>query len=132
MRRLRIKALAHAIPEFIEIKIDDLVIGTSIKVEDVDVENIEFIDSPNVVIVRVKAPRELKDIEPEVLDEELEEGEEGAEGIEGEEGAEGAEGVDGKPKEGDGRDGQPKAEGGGNKGGDQKGGDQKGGSGDSN
>ncbi len=128
MRRLRVKALADDIPEFLEVKIDDLVIGTSIKVEDIEVENLEFMDSPNVVIVRVKAPRELKDLEPEVLEEELEEGEEGAEGEEGEEGAEGAEGSesgDGKPKE-EGGDGKPKGEGG-----DQKGGGQKGGGGDS-
>jgi len=109
MRRLKVRALPADIPEFIEIPIDDILIGGSTKVSDVEIEGLEFLDSDNVVIVRVKAPRELIEIEPEI-DEELEEGEEGEEGVEGEEGAEGTEGgegTDGAAK----REGAPKEEG---------------------
>ena len=103
LRKLKARGIPRNIPEFIEIAVDDLQTGSSIKVGDVVLEDLELLDSSNVVIVRVKAPRALKDLESSV-ETELEEGvegEEGAEGAEGTEGAEGAEAKEGdKPAEG--------------------------------
>ena len=88
MRRLKIRALPDKLPDHLDVVIDNLMIGGAIKVEDIDIEGLEFLDAPNAVIVRVKQPRQLIEIEPPV--EELEEGEEGEEGVEegAEEGAE--------------------------------------------
>ena len=108
MRKLKIRAIPKRIPDFIEIKIDDLQIGGSIKVGELSLEDLEFLDAENVVIVRVKAPRSLKALEAEIEalageGEETAEGtEEGAEGgaEEGGEGEEAKEGGEGEAKEG--------------------------------
>ena len=80
MRHLIVKGIPSDLPEAIEVNIDDLDIGKSIKVK--DLEGFEFLDPENSVIVRVKAARKMEDLIPQ-LDEEGEEGEEGAEGAEG-------------------------------------------------
>ena len=86
LRRLKINALPRKMPDQIDVVISKLLLGGAIKVEDIGFEDLEFLDAPNAVIVRVKQPRQLIEIEPPV--EELEEGEEGEEGVkEGEEGA---------------------------------------------
>ena len=72
------------IPEEIEVDITKVRIGQGIKVEDVDLENVEFLDHPKAVIMAVKTSRVA--IEDEIDDEE--EGEEGEEGEATEEGAE--------------------------------------------
>lgn len=83
MHKVRIKGLVDSLPEIIEVDIADLVIGGSIKVGDIELENLSLLDPPNSVIVRVKTSRTVVEDEE---DEEDEEGEEGAEGTEGEEG----------------------------------------------
>jgi len=93
MRRLKIRALPGKLPDHLDVVIDKLMIGGAIKVEDIEIEGMEFLDAPNAVLVRVKQPRELIEIEPPV--EELEEGEEGEEGVE-----EGAEEGEEKKEEG--------------------------------
>ena len=93
MRRIKIRALPGKLPDHVDVVINNLLIGGAIKVEDIGFEDLEFLDAPNTVIVRVKQPRELIEIEPPV--EELEEGEEGEEGVE-----EGAEEGEEKKEEG--------------------------------
>ena len=80
MHKIRLKGLVDNIPDNVEVAITDLVIGGSIKVRDIEVENLTSLDPSNSVIVRVKMARTV------VEDEEDEEGEEGEEGAEGEEG----------------------------------------------
>ena len=72
------------LPEKVEVDITDLVIGSSIKVRDIELDNLSLLDPPNSVIVRVKTSRTVVEDEE---DEEEEEGEEGAEGEEGEKAA---------------------------------------------
>lgn len=96
MRRLKIRALPGKLPDHLDVFIEKLMIGSSIKVEDIEVEGLEFLDASNAAIVRVKQPRELIEIEPLV--------EEGIEGEEGEEGEEGGEEGEEK-KEGDAKEG---------------------------
>ena len=79
MHKIRLKGFAENLPENVEVDISELVIGSSIKIRDVEFNNLTTLDPPNSVIVRVKTSRTA------VEDEEGEEGEEG-EGEEGEEG----------------------------------------------
>ncbi|MFH1320916.1 MAG: 50S ribosomal protein L25/general stress protein Ctc [Bacteroidota bacterium] len=87
-RRLKVKALFAKIPDHIEVNIENIKIGNSAKVADLEFEDVAFLDPPNSVILVVKAPRELIEVTPivkEVGKEALEEGAEG-EKKEGEEG----------------------------------------------
>lgn len=74
LRKLIVKALPKDVPSEIEVDITKLRIGFGIKVEEVQVDNVEFMDHPKAVIVAVKTSRLA------VADEELEEDEEGEEG----------------------------------------------------
>lgn len=59
VRKLKVKALPANLPDSIEIKIDDLDIGKSIRVIDIPVSNIELLDTPNMVVVTIKATRNM-------------------------------------------------------------------------
>lgn len=74
LRKLILKALPAHLPETVEIDITNVRIGQSIKVKDVDLENVEFLDNENAVIIAVKTSRVAVEV-----DEELEEDEEGEE-----------------------------------------------------
>jgi len=78
MHKIRLKGLVENMPEQVEVDITELTIGGSIKVRDLDVENITFTDPENSVIVRVKMSRNVTEDE-EDEEEGEEEGEEGAE-----------------------------------------------------
>jgi large subunit ribosomal protein L25 len=57
MRKLKINALPKDLPDAIEIKIDKLDIGDSIKVMDVKQDNVTFLDPQSSVIVGVRTAR---------------------------------------------------------------------------
>lgn len=84
IRRLKVKALVKDLPDDFEINIEDLELGMSIKVRDLDFKNIELLDPPGSVVCAVKLTRVSKGMELEEA--EVEEDTEGVEG-EGEEGA---------------------------------------------
>jgi large subunit ribosomal protein L25 len=83
MRKVIVKGLVADMPEFIMVDMSGLNIGQGIKVQDLKLDNIEFLDNPHAMVVMVKTARAVVDLEEE---EEEEEGAEGAEGAE--EGAE--------------------------------------------
>jgi large subunit ribosomal protein L25 len=57
-KKLRVKALPMLLPDFIEINIDNLEIGKSIKVGDLArIENLTLLDSPNNPVVSVVTTR---------------------------------------------------------------------------
>jgi len=56
-KKLRVKALPSQFPDFIEINIDHLEIGKSIKVGDLKPEVIQLLDSPNNPVVSVNMTR---------------------------------------------------------------------------
>ncbi|MDP3927579.1 MAG: 50S ribosomal protein L25/general stress protein Ctc [Bacteroidota bacterium] len=57
-KKLRVKALPMLLPDFIEINIDNLEIGKSIKVGDLaSIENLTLLDSPNNPVVSVITTR---------------------------------------------------------------------------
>jgi large subunit ribosomal protein L25 len=59
VRKLKVRALPANLPDSIEIKIDDLDIGKSIRVAEIPAGNIELLDTPNMVVVTVKATRNM-------------------------------------------------------------------------
>jgi large subunit ribosomal protein L25 len=89
LRKLIVKALPNDIPAEIEVDITKVRIGQGIKVEEIPLENGEFMNHPKAVVVAVKTSRLA-------VDEGLEGEEEGAEGEEGE----GEEGAEAETKEG--------------------------------
>ena len=81
-RKVIIKALPKHMPDEINLDITGLGIGDSIRLADIEYENLEMLDDPNSVLVLVKSPRGGSAFAtPEELaaEEEGEEGEEGAE-----------------------------------------------------
>ena len=81
MRRMLVEALSVDLPETIEIDITNLKIGESIRVLDMELENVNFLNNSNDVIVAVKTARTA-------IVEEEEETEEASEEAAKEEGAE--------------------------------------------
>lgn len=97
-RKLWVKALPPNMPAHIDVPIDTLDLGKSVKVGDLVSDNFEFITSDRVTIASVQIPRALViEVEDEEEGEELEEGEV----VEGEEtaGTEGASEGGEAPKE---------------------------------
>ncbi|MBL7905532.1 MAG: 50S ribosomal protein L25 [Bacteroidales bacterium] len=59
-RKLKIKALIEHLPDEIEVSISNLNINQSIKVGDMKMDNIEFLDIPSAVIVTVISTRNVE------------------------------------------------------------------------
>ena len=57
MRKLKIKAMVKDLPDFIPINTDDLDIGDSVKVMNIKMDKVTFLDPPNSVIVGVRTAR---------------------------------------------------------------------------
>jgi large subunit ribosomal protein L25 len=85
MRKVLVMALEKFLPDFIEVDISSLDIGMSVRVEDLNVEGLTFMDPARSVVVAVKTARVLA---AENEEDEDEEGEEGAEGGDAAESAE--------------------------------------------
>lgn len=56
-KKLRVKALPADLPDFIEVNIDNLEIGKAIKVGELSMDKITFLDTPNNPVVSVKTTR---------------------------------------------------------------------------
>jgi len=57
LKKLKINALPANLPDDITVDISPLEIGQSIKVSDIQKENITFLDSPNAVVIGVRVTR---------------------------------------------------------------------------
>lgn len=57
MRKLTIKSLAQHLPDEIVVSIDTLDIGQTMKVSDMTMQNVTFLDAPSSVIVGVRTAR---------------------------------------------------------------------------
>lgn len=60
LRRLKVKALAQNLPDTITVDVTDLGIGDSIKVSELDLENIELLNTKSNVIISVSITRAAK------------------------------------------------------------------------
>jgi len=83
-RLLSVKALPKNMPSFINVDLAELDFGRSVKVNEVETEDFEILDTPQASIAVVEMPRALRGKD----EDELEEGAEGEEGVEGEAAAE--------------------------------------------
>lgn len=69
MHKLRVKGLINKIPEFVDIDISKVNIGGSVKIREIEMEDLSLLDPLNSVIVRVKAARTVEALEDEDEDE---------------------------------------------------------------
>jgi large subunit ribosomal protein L25 len=58
VRKLKVKALPKDLPDSIEVKIDALEIGKSIRVADLKVKNVEILNAPNNIVTSVVTTRQ--------------------------------------------------------------------------
>ena len=78
IKKLSVSGLIADLPEFIEVNIDELEIGKSVKVKDIEVDKLQLLDSENNSIVScvvTRAARSAADGETEEEDANSEEGE---------------------------------------------------------
>ena len=57
LRKLRVRALAKDLPDYITVDISTMDIGDSVKVSSLDFENLEFLNPPTSVVVIIKTTR---------------------------------------------------------------------------
>jgi len=67
-RRVKVRGLAKHIPDEITIDITDLTIGKSVKVADLAIDNVEFLDLKNSPVVSVKITRIARSAEEELAE----------------------------------------------------------------
>src|SRR5216117_3258782 len=60
MKALKVKTLPKYLRENIDVNVDDVELNGNIRVEDVQIENYEILNSPRIPIVSVRLTRELK------------------------------------------------------------------------
>lgn len=63
-RKLKIKALTQHLPDEVEVSIAGLDLNQAVKVGDLKVENVEFLDNKNSVIVTVQSTRNVEPVAP--------------------------------------------------------------------
>ncbi len=56
-RKIRVHGLPEYIPEYIEVDVTELVVGQSIRVSDISIDNLQLMDSPRDVVVTVAITR---------------------------------------------------------------------------
>lgn len=64
IKRLTVKGLVDAIPDSVEINVDNLGIGDGVRVADLKTKGIEYLDAPNSVVVSVQVTRAVKEEAP--------------------------------------------------------------------
>ena len=57
MRKVKIKALAKDLPDYVLIDISPMDIGDSAKISDLKIDNVTFLDAPNNVVIGVRTAR---------------------------------------------------------------------------
>jgi large subunit ribosomal protein L25 len=73
MRRLKVKGEVASLPEFIEVPVDHLDLGMSIKVSELKVEGLQITSGASAAIASVEIPRALRSAKAGASDDEEEE-----------------------------------------------------------
>ena len=60
LRKIKVKGIPSQLPEFVEIDVSDLKLGTTIKIGDAHIEGLNVITSSSAAIASVEIPRALK------------------------------------------------------------------------
>lgn len=58
VRKMKVRSLPNKLPDFINVNIDTLDIGKSIRVSDIKIDGVEILDTPTNVITTVKLTRQ--------------------------------------------------------------------------
>ncbi len=61
LRKIKVKGIPSALPDKIEINVEELKIGDSVRVKDLKHDSFSFIDSPETVIVAVRVARKVEE-----------------------------------------------------------------------
>lgn len=56
-RKLKVRGLFHDLPDTIEIDVENLGVGQTVKVSEIEVNNFKIVDAPNTVVASVKITR---------------------------------------------------------------------------
>ncbi len=64
LRKVKIQALPANLPDRIDINVDHLLIGSSIRISDLKQEGVTFLDSPNNIVVGVRTTRQVVEETP--------------------------------------------------------------------
>lgn len=59
VRKLKVRALASHLPDAVNVDITSLQIGQSVRVGDLKIDGVEFLDSPNNILVGVRTTRNV-------------------------------------------------------------------------
>jgi len=59
LRKVKVRALAQYLPEFIMINISSMEIGDSVKIGDLKIEHVTFLDAPTNVVIAVRTARQV-------------------------------------------------------------------------
>lgn len=59
VRKLKVRALASHLPDAVNVDIQSLQIGQSVRVGDLKIDGVEFLDSPNNILVGVRTTRNV-------------------------------------------------------------------------
>lgn len=59
LRKVRVKALAQYLPEYIMINISSMEIGDSVKIGDLKIDHVTFLDAPTNVVIAVRTARQV-------------------------------------------------------------------------
>lgn len=62
-RRLKVRADFDKLPDFIEVDISEMEIGSTIKIQSIKADGLTFLEAPNVVVVAVVATRNTRQAE---------------------------------------------------------------------
>ncbi len=60
LRKLQVKGIPSKLPEYVEIDVSALELGTTIKVQDAEFEGITVLTSPSAAVASVEIPRSLR------------------------------------------------------------------------
>ncbi|MFT4032972.1 MAG: 50S ribosomal protein L25, partial [Siphonobacter sp.] len=60
LRKIKLKGLAANIPDSVEVSIDGMDLGKSVRVSDVNVENVEILNARSLPIATIDIPRSLR------------------------------------------------------------------------
>lgn len=61
MRKIPVEGVTSALPDRIEINVEELKIGDSVRVKDLKYENLRFIDGPEAIVVSVRTQRKVEE-----------------------------------------------------------------------
>lgn len=61
LRKIPVLGIASTLPDKIEVNVEELKIGDSVRVKDLKYENVKFMDSPDMIVVGVRTQRKVEE-----------------------------------------------------------------------